>query len=48
VNFITDELKIKVISFVSSDKAGKYIYSRGSVLGKHVQANARYLTPPND
>jgi malonate-semialdehyde dehydrogenase (acetylating)/methylmalonate-semialdehyde dehydrogenase len=39
VNFILDEPRIKAISFVGSDKAGKYIYSRGSANGKRVQAN---------
>ncbi|KAI5786437.1 Aldehyde/histidinol dehydrogenase [Peziza echinospora] len=39
VNFILDEPRIKAISFVGSDKAGKYIYERGSANGKRVQAN---------
>lgn len=39
VNFIIDEPRIKAISFVGSDKAGKYIYTRGSEQGKRVQAN---------
>lgn len=39
VNFILDEPKIKAISFVGSDKAGRYIYTRGSANGKRVQAN---------
>ena len=39
VNFILDEPRIKAISFVGSDKAGNYIYSRGSANGKRVQAN---------
>ncbi|TGZ81885.1 Methylmalonate-semialdehyde dehydrogenase [Ascodesmis nigricans] len=39
VNFILDEPQIKAISFVGSDKAGRYIYSRGSANGKRVQAN---------
>lgn len=39
VDFIIDEPRIKAISFVGSDKAGKYIYSRGSAQGKRVQAN---------
>jgi malonate-semialdehyde dehydrogenase (acetylating)/methylmalonate-semialdehyde dehydrogenase len=39
VNFILDEPRIKAISFVGSDKAGEYIYSRGSANGKRVQAN---------
>lgn len=39
VNFILDESRIKAISFVGSDKAGSYIYSRGAANGKRVQAN---------
>ncbi|KAF8424584.1 Aldehyde/histidinol dehydrogenase [Tirmania nivea] len=39
VDFIIDEPRIKAISFVGSDKAGKYIYTRGSEKGKRVQAN---------
>lgn len=39
VNFILDEPRIKAISFVGSDKAGKYIYTRASANGKRVQAN---------
>jgi len=39
VNFIIDEPRIKAISFVGSDKAGNYIYARGSANGKRVQAN---------
>ncbi|KAF8469608.1 Aldehyde/histidinol dehydrogenase [Kalaharituber pfeilii] len=39
VNFIIDEPRIKAISFVGSDKAGRYIYARGSEKGKRVQAN---------
>ncbi|KAL7273029.1 aldehyde dehydrogenase (NADP(+)) ald6 [Rhizina undulata] len=39
VDFIIDEPRIKAISFVGSDKAGQYIYSRGSEKGKRVQAN---------
>jgi len=39
VNFILDEPRIKAISFVGSDKAGEYIYTRGSANGKRVQAN---------
>lgn len=39
VNFIIDEPRIKAISFVGSDKAGRYIYTRGSEQGKRVQAN---------
>ena len=39
VNFICDEPRIKAISFVGSDKAGKHIYDRGGANGKRVQAN---------
>merc|ERR1719460_2779489 len=39
VNFICDEPRIKAISFVGGDAAGKHIYSRGSANGKRVQAN---------
>ena len=39
VDFILDEPAIKAISFVGSNKAGEYIYRRGSENGKRVQAN---------
>ncbi len=39
VDYIIDEPAIKAISFVGSNKAGEYIYARGSVNGKRVQAN---------
>ncbi|KAI9699162.1 MAG: hypothetical protein M1820_007241 [Bogoriella megaspora] len=39
VDFILDEPAIKAISFVGSNKAGEYIYERGSKNGKRVQAN---------
>lgn len=39
VDFILDHPDIKAISFVGSDKAGQYIYSRGNANGKRVQAN---------
>jgi malonate-semialdehyde dehydrogenase (acetylating)/methylmalonate-semialdehyde dehydrogenase len=39
VDFIIDEPRIKAISFVGSNKAGEYIFSRGSANGKRVQAN---------
>ncbi|KAL9595869.1 MAG: hypothetical protein Q9219_006174 [cf. Caloplaca sp. 3 TL-2023] len=39
VDFIIDEPAIKAISFVGSNKAGEYIYNRGSAQGKRVQAN---------
>ncbi|CAG8792659.1 5982_t:CDS:2, partial [Gigaspora rosea] len=37
VNFICDNEHIKAISFVGSDRAGKYIYKRGTANGKRVQ-----------
>lgn len=39
VNFILDHPSIKAISFVGGNKAGEYIFSRGSANGKRVQAN---------
>lgn len=39
VDFILDAPEIKAISFVGSNKAGEYIYTRGSANGKRVQAN---------
>jgi malonate-semialdehyde dehydrogenase (acetylating)/methylmalonate-semialdehyde dehydrogenase len=39
VNFICDNKDIKAISFVGSDRAGKYIYERGAASGKRVQSN---------
>ncbi|SCV74145.1 BQ2448_6577 [Microbotryum intermedium] len=39
VKFICEEPRIKAISFVGSDRAGKYIYDTGSAHGKRVQAN---------
>ncbi|KAL9102608.1 MAG: hypothetical protein Q9163_002252 [Psora crenata] len=39
VDFIIDEPVIKAISFVGSNKAGEYIFTRGSAKGKRVQAN---------
>ncbi|PBP19599.1 methylmalonate-semialdehyde dehydrogenase [Diplocarpon rosae] len=39
VDFIIDEPSIKAISFVGSNRAGEYIFSRGSANGKRVQAN---------
>lgn len=39
VDFILDNPEIKAISFVGSNKAGEYIYTRGSANGKRVQAN---------
>ena len=39
VDFIIDEPSIKAISFVGSNRAGEYIFTRGSANGKRVQAN---------
>lgn len=39
VNFLLDDPRVKAISFVGSDRAGKYIYERGCANGKRVQAN---------
>lgn len=39
VNFILDHPSIKAISFVGGNKAGEYIFTRGSANGKRVQAN---------
>ncbi|CAH0561342.1 unnamed protein product [Brassicogethes aeneus] len=39
VNFICDSPDIRAISFVGSDRAGKYIYERGAASGKRVQSN---------
>ncbi|KAF7559202.1 hypothetical protein G7046_g4963 [Stylonectria norvegica] len=39
VNFLLDAPEVKAISFVGSNKAGEYIFSRGSANGKRVQAN---------
>ena len=39
VNKLIDDPRIKALTFVGGDKAGKYIYERGSQLGKRVQAN---------
>lgn len=39
VDFIIDAPEIKAISFVGSNQAGEYIYTRGSAKGKRVQAN---------
>lgn len=39
VDFILDEPSIKAISFVGSNKAGEYIFTRGSTNGKRIQAN---------
>jgi malonate-semialdehyde dehydrogenase (acetylating)/methylmalonate-semialdehyde dehydrogenase len=39
VDFILDEPAIKAISFVGGNRAGEYIFTRGSANGKRVQAN---------
>jgi len=39
VNRLLDHPDIKAISFVGSDKAGKYIYARAAANGKRVQSN---------
>ena len=39
VDFTIDEPAIQAISFVGSNRAGEYIYERGSAKGKRVQAN---------
>ncbi|KIX95864.1 uncharacterized protein Z520_08572 [Fonsecaea multimorphosa CBS 102226] len=39
VNFILDEPSIKAISFVGSNRAGEYVWTRGTANGKRVQAN---------
>jgi len=39
VDFLLDEPRIKAISFVGSDRTGKYIYTRGTANGKRVQSN---------
>jgi malonate-semialdehyde dehydrogenase (acetylating)/methylmalonate-semialdehyde dehydrogenase len=39
VNFICDEPRIRAISFVGSDQAGRYIHARGTASGKRVQSN---------
>ena len=39
VDFMLDHPSIKAISFVGSNKAGEYIYTRGSANGKRIQAN---------
>ena len=39
VDFVCDHPDIQAISFVGSDRVGKYIYDRGSANGKRVQSN---------
>ncbi|KAJ1953887.1 hypothetical protein GGI12_005914, partial [Dipsacomyces acuminosporus] len=39
VNFLTSDARIRAVSFVGGDKAGKYIYERATQHGKRCQAN---------
>lgn len=39
VDFVCDEPRIRAISFVGSDRVGRYIYERGTANGKRVQSN---------
>lgn len=39
VDFLIDAPEIKALSFVGGNRVGEYIYTRGSALGKRVQAN---------
>lgn len=39
VNKIVEDPRIKAVTFVGGDKAGKYIHQKASALGKRVQAN---------
>ena len=39
LDFVCDHPDIRAISFVGSDRVGKYIYERGSANGKRVQSN---------
>jgi malonate-semialdehyde dehydrogenase (acetylating)/methylmalonate-semialdehyde dehydrogenase len=39
VNFICDDPHIRAISFVGGNKAGEYIFARGTATGKRVQSN---------
>lgn len=39
MNKIIEDPRIKALTFVGGDKAGKYIYEKGTSLGKRVQAN---------
>jgi malonate-semialdehyde dehydrogenase (acetylating) / methylmalonate-semialdehyde dehydrogenase len=45
VNFLCDEPRIKAISFVGGDAAGKHIYDRAGANGKRVQVNSN--PPPS-
>lgn len=39
VTTLVEDPRIKALTFVGGDKAGKYIHERGNALGKRVQAN---------
>ncbi|KAI3403527.2 ALD6 [Candida oxycetoniae] len=39
VNKLIEDPRIQAVTFVGGDKAGKYIYEKGTALGKRVQAN---------
>lgn len=39
VNKILEDPRVRAITFVGGDKAGKYIYEKGTSLGKRVQSN---------
>ncbi|KAI9479652.1 Aldehyde/histidinol dehydrogenase [Coemansia mojavensis] len=39
VNFLTSDSRIRAVSFVGGDRAGKYIYERATQHGKRCQAN---------
>jgi malonate-semialdehyde dehydrogenase (acetylating)/methylmalonate-semialdehyde dehydrogenase len=39
VNFLLDHPAIRAVSFVGSNRAGEYVFERGSANGKRVQAN---------
>lgn len=39
VNKLIEDPRIKALTFVGGDKAGKYIYEKGTSLGKRVQSN---------
>lgn len=39
VNKLIEDPRIKALTFVGGDKAGKYIHEKGTALGKRVQAN---------
>lgn len=39
VNTILEDARIKAVTFVGGDKAGRYIYEKGTAAGKRVQSN---------